>query len=159
MLSHDCDASWRQSDERQCDGSCRFPDVRTLFSRSRTRSSFGCKGNGMSAYFIQKESASIGHFETANFVREGSCESTTSHIQRVRFPIARRGMAARFVLTEDLAPGAALVNGRCNQLLAGACLLRERTPWHLSVPLVSHRSEHRFESGAIYDLLHSYRCL
>src|SRR4029077_15597783 len=132
--------------------------VRPLPRRSnscscKTRKSFGCKASGRSPISSRKRGASVGHFEPANFWRDGSGEGALLVPEKFALlKIEGNGRAIQRHEGASAAP-AEIVNGAGDQLLASARFAKHQ---HSGIGgrHTLHFREHKFQSrAAAYDVI------
>src|SRR5246127_3248106 len=72
-------------------------------------------------YLVQKKCAFVGHFETANLLRNGPCECAFLVAKKLAFQKIQRDRRAIHSHKRPSAPRAEVVNRVGDQLFAGAC--------------------------------------
>src|SRR4029077_2572057 len=98
----------------------------------------------------QEEGASVGHFEPANFLRDGTCESALLVSEKFALQkIEGNGRAIQLHEGASAAP-APVVDGVSNQFLAGTSFTKNQ---HSGIGrgYSFHLREDRFQSRAVTD--------
>src|SRR5580704_1454845 len=72
-------------------------------------------------YLVQEKCAFVGHFETANLLRDGPCECSFLVAKELAFQKIQRDRRAVHSHKRPSGPRAKVVNRMRDQLLAGAC--------------------------------------